>query len=90
MQLQGATTSPNSAVIDDSDEILIAQKATARASQSTQRLQCDGRTYCSQMTSLAEARFLTRNCPNTKMDGNRDGEPCERDSRRGREPAWQD
>ncbi|MCK0155445.1 excalibur calcium-binding domain-containing protein [Alcanivorax sp. S6407] len=33
------------------------------------------------MTSRAEAEFFTRNCPNTKMDGDRDGIPCENDSR---------
>lgn len=38
---------------------------------------CDGRTLCSQMTSCAEATFFLRNCPNTQMDGNHDGEPCE-------------
>lgn len=50
---------------------------------------CDGRTYCSQMHSLAEARWFVRNCPNTKMDGNHDGEPCESDSRRKSDPNWQ-
>lgn len=38
---------------------------------------CDGRTYCSQMTSCAEATFFLRNCPGVKMDGNHDGVPCE-------------
>jgi cold shock CspA family protein len=38
---------------------------------------CDGRTRCSQMTSCAEAKFFLRNCPDVKMDGNRDGIPCE-------------
>lgn len=42
---------------------------------------CDGRVHCSQMTSRAEAEFFVRNCPNTKMDGDRDGIPCETDSR---------
>ena len=42
---------------------------------------CDGRQHCSQMTSRAEANFFIRNCPNTKMDGDNDGIPCERDSR---------
>lgn len=42
---------------------------------------CDGRTYCTQMHSLEEARWFLRNCPNTKMDGDHDGEPCESDSR---------
>jgi hypothetical protein len=38
---------------------------------------CDGRTYCSQMTSCAEATYFLKNCPNTKMDGDNDGIPCE-------------
>ncbi len=46
-----------------------------------QRFSCDGRQHCSQMTSRAEAEFFTRNCPNTKMDGDHDGIPCERDTR---------
>lgn len=41
------------------------------------RFQCDGRTHCSQMTSCAEATYFIRNCPNTEMDGNGDGVPCE-------------
>lgn len=39
---------------------------------------CDGRVFCSQMTSCQEAKFFLRNCPGTKMDGNNDGVPCER------------
>ena len=38
---------------------------------------CDGRTHCSHMTSCEEATFFIQNCPNTQMDGNGDGEPCE-------------
>ena len=38
---------------------------------------CDGRTYCSQMTSCAEATYFLQHCPGTKMDGNHDGVPCE-------------
>jgi len=40
-------------------------------------LKCDGRIYCSQMTSCEEATYFLRNCPNTKMDGDADGVPCE-------------
>ena len=39
---------------------------------------CDGRTYCSQMTSCEEATWFLKNCPDTKMDGNNDGIPCEK------------
>jgi len=42
-----------------------------------QRYSCDGRQYCSQMTSCEEAKFFINNCPNTKMDGDHDGIPCE-------------
>lgn len=38
---------------------------------------CDGRQHCSQMTSCSEATYFVQNCPNTKMDGNNDGIPCE-------------
>jgi cold shock CspA family protein len=41
------------------------------------RFSCDGRTHCSDMTSCAEAKFFIQNCPNTKMDGDGDGVPCE-------------
>jgi hypothetical protein len=39
---------------------------------------CDGRTRCSQMTSCEEAIYFVRHCPNTEMDGDADGIPCER------------
>jgi micrococcal nuclease len=41
------------------------------------RRSCDGRTFCSQMTSCEEATWFLKNCPGAKMDGNRDGVPCE-------------
>ena len=39
---------------------------------------CDGRQHCSQMSSCEEATFFIENCPSTKMDGDHDGVPCER------------
>jgi hypothetical protein len=47
-------------------------------SQTASSFKCDGRIYCSQMTSCAEATFFLKNCPGTKMDGNNDGIPCEK------------
>ncbi len=46
--------------------------------KSSSGFKCDGRQYCSQMKSKDEALFFIRNCPNTKMDGDHDGRPCER------------
>ena len=42
------------------------------------KFHCDGRQHCSQMRSYEEAKFFLNHCPNTKMDGDRDGVPCER------------
>jgi cold shock CspA family protein len=50
-------------------------------SNTSSQFSCDGRQYCSQMNSRAEAEFFTKYCPNTKMDGDNDGIPCENDSR---------
>lgn len=58
--------------------------ADSRGSSDTQspsdngQFKCDGRTHCSHMTSCAEATFFIRHCPGTKMDGNNDGIPCEK------------
>lgn len=38
---------------------------------------CDGRQHCSQMRSREEVLFFIQHCPDTKMDGDGDGEPCE-------------
>jgi hypothetical protein len=48
------------------------------AAPAANQYQCDGRTYCSQMTSCEEATFFLRNCPGVQMDGEGDGIPCER------------
>lgn len=42
------------------------------------RYRCDGRTHCSEMRSCAEATYFIQHCPSTKMDGDGDGVPCER------------
>lgn len=52
--------------------------APAQSSISSESFACDGRTYCSQMHSCAEAEYFLKNCPGTKMDGNHDGVPCEK------------
>ncbi len=67
----------NQPVIQETLEIANTQAVNSNPNH----FQCDGRTHCSQMRSLEEARWFVRNCPNTQMDGNNDGEPCENDSR---------
>lgn len=55
-----------------------SRKTSTANPPAASRYACDGRTHCSQMTSCEEARFFIRNCPGTKMDGDNDGIPCER------------
>lgn len=55
-----------------------APAETLRKTETKSQFRCDGRIYCSQMTSCAEATFFLKNCPGVKMDGNNDGVPCEK------------
>jgi endonuclease YncB( thermonuclease family) len=55
-----------------------ARTAPPAAAAADGAFRCDGRTHCSQMRSCAEARYFLAHCPGVKMDGNRDGVPCER------------
>jgi hypothetical protein len=55
----------------------VEQSVPSREIATSPSFKCDGRTYCSQMTSCAEATFFLKNCPGVKMDGNNDGVPCE-------------
>lgn len=38
---------------------------------------CSGKTICGQMTSCAEANFYLNNCGVSRLDGDKDGVPCE-------------
>ena len=69
------TTSTSGSLVNPavtSQPVLLTQSA------STPSFACDGRQHCSQMTSCAEATYFIQHCPNTEMDGNHDGIPCEK------------
>ncbi|WOH38967.1 excalibur calcium-binding domain-containing protein [Thalassotalea fonticola] len=57
------------------------KKPRKKFSAVSHNFSCDGRQHCSQMRSRAEAVYFVRHCPGVKMDGDRDGIPCENDSR---------
>jgi hypothetical protein len=63
---------------DTSRTELLPSFSSQRTSGASSAFKCDGRTYCSQMTSCEEANFFLKNCPGVKMDGNNDGIPCEK------------
>lgn len=57
----------------------IEQMPMYETSPAKTQFRCEaGKTHCSQMSSCAEATFYINNCPNTQMDGDGDGIPCER------------
>ena len=51
---------------------------TTRKDTPSSNFTCEGKTHCSEMKSCDEAKFYIKNCPGTKMDGDNDGIPCER------------
>ena len=59
------------------DQIQVPTFETLKLKQEEQ-FQCEGKIWCSDMSSYEEAVFYLRNCPGTKMDGDGDGIPCER------------
>jgi hypothetical protein len=56
---------------------LVDETEQPKKPKASPTFRCDGRIHCSQMTSRAEAEFFLDNCPNVRMDGDRDGDPCE-------------
>ncbi|WP_092760633.1 excalibur calcium-binding domain-containing protein [Rhodoferax sp. OV413] len=54
-----------------------ADKVAPAAPNLSSSFRCDGRQYCSQMKSCAEAKYFLASCPGVKMDGDKNGIPCE-------------
>ncbi|SLJ84544.1 hypothetical protein DABAL43B_1348 [Psychrobacter sp. DAB_AL43B] len=63
---------------DPNSTSVSAVKPTLAPQPAALSFSCDGRKHCSQMTSCAEATYFIQHCSNTKMDGNNDGIPCEK------------
>jgi micrococcal nuclease len=69
---QGANIKPPAPAV--AAPSLAAASSAAKAGAAPR---CDGRLYCNQMRSCEEANWFLKNCPGVKMDGNKDGKPCE-------------
>lgn len=82
--MQPAPAAEVAEVVEGADESVEPATEVSHEAQPVERpnFTCDGRQYCSQMTSCEEAIYFLENCPNVKMDGERngkgDGIPCER------------
>jgi hypothetical protein len=55
----------------------VPDKVAPAATNVSSGFSCDGRKYCSQMKSCVEAKYFLANCPGVKMDGDKNGIPCE-------------
>jgi len=71
------TETPSAAPQGNSTEL--AETAAEEPELAVERpdFRCDGRVYCREMTSCAEAQYFLDHCPGVKMDGEGDGIPCE-------------
>ncbi len=67
----GGNSDNNTSALDIATEL-------ANSKQRYTRYSCGGKIHCSQMRSCEEATFYINNCPNTRMDGDGDGVPCEK------------
>jgi hypothetical protein len=67
---------PSSSFAKESNNIG-SKKYAVNKSKKEIKFKCDGRQHCSQMRSFKEAKYFIKHCPNTKMDGDNDGVPCE-------------
>ena len=72
---------PTSQFKTPTNQALPAQTVPKSKSKFEPNYTCDGRKHCRQMSSYQEAKFFIKNCPNTAMDGDNDGIPCENESR---------
>ncbi|WOB51815.1 cold shock domain-containing protein [Xanthomonas hydrangeae] len=72
-------TLPDRALAQSSPAVTAPASAgrTSATPASTPHYSCGGRTHCSQMTSCDDATYVLQHCPNTEMDGDHDGVPCE-------------
>ena len=64
---------------EDIERMPMYETKSRTQATATPSFQCEaGKTHCSHMSSCAEATFYIQHCPNTQMDGDGDGIPCER------------
>ncbi len=52
--------------------------AVASTEKPTSVYTCQGKTRCPEMTSCEEAKFYQKNCPNVKLNGDKNGIPCKK------------
>jgi len=64
--------------VSKDDPVTANVKPQVQPVRPIERFKFQGKVWCTEMGSYEEAVFYLRNCPGTKMDGDGDGIPCER------------
>ncbi len=59
----------------------LVETVKGTVTKAEQKFRCDSRQFCTQMKSMEEAKYFLENCPNTQLDDNNNGIPCESDPR---------
>lgn len=72
-----SVAAPNPPDIPIATKYPLAEAFFFSAQSQPREYKCEGKIYCSQMTSCEEAKFYLKNCPGVKIDGDGDGIPCE-------------
>lgn len=52
-------------------------KAESEVPTPTQKFECGSKRYCKEMSSCEEARYYLEHCGLSRLDGDKDGTPCE-------------
>ena len=63
--------------VDEEDPAPEREEPRQARAVAQREFECNGRTRCHEVHSCEEARWVSKHCPGTKMDGDRDGIPCE-------------
>lgn len=74
---QQQNTQTNNSQSSDSTNSGSSQIITPPPSTNSSGFTCAGKTLCGQMTSCAEAMFYLNSCGVSRLDGDKDGTPCE-------------
>ncbi len=54
-----------------------AENKKTKQEDKKQEFRCEGKKYCKEMKSCAEAKFYLTQCGLTRLDRDKDGIPCE-------------
>lgn len=64
-------------IIALSISLFSAENKKPKQEDKKQQFKCESKKYCKEMRSCEEAKFYMTQCGLTRLDGDKDGVPCE-------------